>query len=186
MALVTTRRFTVDEYYKMAEAGILGEDDRVELIEGEIVQMPAIGSPHASCVTRLDRQFFSRAGESVIVRVQNPVHLSEHSEPEPDLAIVKAREDFYARGHPEPGDVLLLVEVSDTTYDYDHSIKGPLYARAGIPEFWIVNLEAARVEVMLDPAPDGYQTIRQYGPGERIAPQHLPQAQIEVRDILPS
>ncbi|GIW50689.1 MAG: hypothetical protein KatS3mg081_0044 [Gemmatimonadales bacterium] len=149
------RRFTVAEYHKMAEAGILGEDDRVELLEGELVAMAPIGSRHATCVRRLNYLLSRGVGERAIVDVQNPIRLSEYSEPQPDLALLKPRPDFYAAAHPGPEDVLLVVEVAETSADYDREVKIPLYARAGIPEVWLVDLAGAQIETFRQPAQGG-------------------------------
>ena len=182
--LPVTRRFTVDEYYRMADAGILTEDDRVELIEGEIVELPPIGSRHAACVDRLNRLFVTQVGDRAIVRVQNPIRLSERSEPEPDLALVRARPGFYAEAHPGPGDLLLIVEVAETSFDYDRSVKSRLYARAGIPELWIVELQRDRVEVFSEPRADGYHTTRVYRRGNRLAVTALASLNVPVEAIL--
>lgn len=120
---VLRRRFTVDEYYRLAEAGILHEDDRVELIEGEVVEMAPIGSKHASQVDRLAQHFFALLGERSTVRVQSPVHLDEHSEPQPDVTLLRPRPDFYASAHPGPQDIMLVVEVAETSAEYDHRQK---------------------------------------------------------------
>jgi Uma2 family endonuclease len=141
-ATVTTRRFSVDEYHRMAEAGVLQPTERVELIEGKIVQMAAIGSRHAECVDRLNRILVQGIEDRGTVRVQNPVRLSDHSEPEPDIALVRPRPEGYADRHPGPDDALLIVEVADTTLTLDREVKMPLYARAGIPECWTVDLVA--------------------------------------------
>src|SRR5207247_3212709 len=140
------RRFTVDEYYRMAETGILAEDDRVELLDGEIVEMSPIGPRHAATVTRLDHLFNRLVGDRAIVRAQNPVRLDGYSEPEPDIALVTPRADFYRAEHPTPRDILLIVEVADTSLRYDRHTKLPGYARAGVPEAWLVDLTADRVE----------------------------------------
>ncbi len=166
--LPANRRFNVHEYHQMAAGGILTEDDPVELIEGEIVEMPPMGSIHAACVSRLDRLLGRAVGEDTIVRVQLPVRLDEHSEPEPDLALVRPRPDFYAAAHPRPGDVLLAIEVADTTLRFDRSVKAPLYARAEIPEYWLVDLIGERVEVYRGPAAGTYQTVRAFRRGERL------------------
>jgi Uma2 family endonuclease len=125
---VPKRRFTVDEYYRMAEAGILRPDERVELIEGEIIEMAAIGSRHAAFVKRLNRMLVRGVGARGVVSVQDPVRLSELSEPEPDLAVLEYRADCYAAAHPTPADTLLIVEVADTTLGWDRGRKAPLYA----------------------------------------------------------
>ena len=138
------RRFTVYEYHRMGEAGILHEDDRVELIEGELVEMTAIGTRHFACVNRLNRLLVGALGDEAIVSVQNPVRLNEYNEPQPDLAVIRPRD--YRLSLPGPGDVLLLVEVSDTTLAYDRSVKLPLYARAGIGVVWIVYLPGWTIE----------------------------------------
>lgn len=133
-------RFTVDDYNRMAETGILKEDARVELIEGEIKMMSPIGSRHASTVDRSDRALKRLLGDSYIVRVQGPILLDDYSEPQLDLAVLHFRDDFYAGGHPTPADVLLVIEVADSTLQEDRKVKMPLYARAGIPEAWLVDL----------------------------------------------
>ena len=181
---ITKRRFSVKEYYLMAEAGILSPRDRVELIDGEIVQMAAIGSYHAACVDTLTRLFIETLGRRVIVRVQNPVRLSEYSEPEPDVALLRPRADFYRDAHPRAGDVMLIVEVSHSTVEYDRDVKTPLYAEAGIPELWLVNLDEDFIDGLSDPDGAGYRTARRYVRGERIAPALLPDAALEVSEIL--
>ena len=132
-AQIERRYFTVSEYDRMIEAGILTKDDRVELIEGEIIKMAPINSRHAACVNRLNRLLNRKAGKVAIVSVQNPIHLGEYSEPEPDLALLRPRDDFYAQSHPKPKDMLLAVEVADSSAAKDRNLKVPLFARAGIP-----------------------------------------------------
>jgi Uma2 family endonuclease len=185
MAVVLKRRrFTVDEYYRMAEAGILTEDDRVELIEGEIVEMSPIGSHHASQVKRLNALFTARLGPRAIVSVQDPVRLSRHSEPQPDLALLKPREDFYRRSHPDPGDVLVLIEVMDTTIEMDRRVKLPLYARSGIAETWLVDVNADRIEVYRSPSVDGYRDVRIFRRGESVGLEVFPDITFTVDDLL--
>ena len=133
-AQLEPRRFNVAEYYQMAKAGVLKPDDRVELIEGEIIKMSSIGSPHAACVARLARFFHNMSAEKFIVWVHNPVRFSDFSEPVPDVALLKPRKDFYAARHPIPKDVLLIIEVADSTLLTDRNIKLPLYAGAGLRE----------------------------------------------------
>lgn len=185
MAVQFVRRlFTVSEYHRMLEAGILGEDDRVELLEGEIVQMSPIGNRHAACVRRLNSLFVKRLGEQVIVDVQNPIHLSQHSEPQPDLALLRFRSDFYASAHPGPEDVLLVVEVTETSGTYDREVKVPLYARSNIPEVWVVDLAEEWIDVYREPSPEGYRLVRRLGRGERLSPQALADLELEVGEVL--
>lgn len=141
MALPLTRhRFTVAEFHQMADAGIFTEDHRVELLDGEIVDMSPIGHRHAACVDRLNRLFVIRVGDAAQVRIQNPIVLDDYSEPEPDVALIRPRPDFYESAHPTPGEVFLVVEVADATYETDRRIKIPLYAQSGIREVWLVDL----------------------------------------------
>ena len=138
---VVPRRFSVDEYHLMARAGILHKDDRVELLEGEIGEMAPSGSRRAACVDRLTRVLSEGLGRSAIVRVQGPIRLGEHSEPQPDITLLKPQDDFYADATPGPEAVLLLIEVSETTQEYDRQVKLPLYAKWGVPEVWLVDLQ---------------------------------------------
>ncbi|GIX47759.1 MAG: hypothetical protein KatS3mg131_1970 [Candidatus Tectimicrobiota bacterium] len=156
----------------------------MELIEGEIVEMAPVGSRHAGQVNRLNRLLSRLVGERAIVSVQNPVRLGEHSEPQPDLALLKPREDFYAAAHPGPEDVLLVVEVAETSADYDREIKVPLYARFGIPEVWLVDLAAAQVEVYRQPAPQGYQAVQTLRRGDTLVPLLLPELSLAVEAVL--
>ena len=178
------RLFTVTEYHLMAEAGMLGEDDRVELIEGEIVAMNPIGSRHAAAVNRLNRLLSQAVGERAIVSVQNPVQLGERSEPQPDLVLLKPRPDFYAGAHPGPDDLLLLVEVADASADYDRQVKLPLYARAGVPEGWLVDLDGRAVEVYRRPSAHGYDTTERVARGQSLPVPGLPDARLAVDLIL--
>ncbi len=177
-------RFSVEEYQRMGQVGIFSEDDRVELIEGEIVEMTPIGSRHAACVKRLNSLFTSRLGERAIVSVQDPLSIGARSEPQPDLMLLKPRPDFYAHAHPEPKDVLLIVEVADTSLEYDRKVKIPLYARALIPEVWLVDLNTSSVEVHRDPSPQGFQRIYQVRRGESLAPQAFLDLVLAVANIL--
>ena len=181
---VLRRRFSVDEYYKMAHAGILNEDDRVELIEGEIVEMPPIGSYHAGDVDWLAQMFIRRLAGRAIVRGQNPIHLSVYSEPQPDITLLRPRADFYTTSHPTPEDILLVIEVADTSVAYDREIKAPLYSRAGIREYWVVSLVEQSIEVYRGPSPEGYRQVRVARRGERLAPEALPDLELSVDEIL--
>lgn len=171
---MTRRTFDAHEYHKMAEAGILTEDDRTELIGGEIVRMSPIGSRHAACVNRLSKLLERTVGESLIVSVQNPVRLSDLSEPQPDLALLRFREDFYSEGHPTPEDALLVIEVSETSAAYDREVKLPLYASVGVREVWIVDLDTRAVEVHSGPERSGYSTKTTARPGEEVVSPTVP------------
>jgi Uma2 family endonuclease len=181
---ILKRLFTVEEYHQMIKAGILAEDDRVELIEGEVMQMSPIGSRHAACVNRLSQLLFRYLDEQALVSVQNPIHLGTYSQPQPDLALLQPRTDFYAIAHPEPEDVLLVVEVAETSFEYDQQFKIPLYARNGIAEVWLVHLAAQLIEVYRQPAPAGYGQIQQLRRGESLSPQAFPQLALAVDEIL--
>ena len=180
---VLRKRFTIEDYHRMGQAGILSEDDRVELIDGEIVVMTPIGSPHAGKVNRLNRMFVRQLGERAIVTVQNPVVLPPDSEPQPDLAILRPRPDFYEGTHPRPEDVILLIEVSDTSIDYDRTVEVPLYARAGIREVWIVDLAAECVEVYQQPGPEGYRSVQRFTRGQPLPLQAFPDLHLSVDQI---
>ena len=164
------RRFTVDEYYAMACAGILTEDDRIELIDGFIIAMSLVGDPHVDCINNLTRLFVLRTDPKAIVSVQNPVRLNDYSEPEPDVVLIRPGR----AGKPGAEDVLLLVEVSDTTLDFDREIKRPRYAAAGIPEVWIVDLQGERVEVYREPGPEGYAEEASFERREELTVEALP------------
>jgi Uma2 family endonuclease len=166
--VITRRPFSVEEYYRMAEAGVLAEDERVELIEGEIIAMSPIGNRHMVCVNRLNWMFSGLVGGAAIVSVQNPIRLDHYSAPQPDIALLKFRDDFYSQLPPAPSDLLLVVEVSDTTLDYDRRIKIPLYATAGIPEAWVVDLHNGNIEVYTLPVGNMYSRIRIVQRGEQF------------------
>jgi len=183
-APVVRHLFTVDEYHRMGEAGIFGEDDRVELIEGEIIEMSPIGSPHAARVKRLTQLLVRRLGRRAIVQVQDPVVLSQLSEPQPDLAVVKARADFYAARHPQPPDVLLIVEVADSSRVFDRNVKAPLYARAGVPELWVVDVIDAVVDVYRKPWRGRYREATRFRRGQRMTIAAFPRFSFRVTDVL--
>ena len=185
MALPLTRyRFTRRDYHRMAEAGILDEDARVELIDGEILDMSPIGRKHAACVGRLTHLFGRGLADAAIVWVQNPIQLGEHAEPQPDLALLQPRADFYAAGLPTSAAVLLVVEVADTSADYDRRVKAPLYARSGIPELWLVDLDQDHVTVYGDPTASGYAAARVRRRGEAVGPAAFPDLVLSVDEIL--
>lgn len=167
----------------MLQAGILREDERLELIEGELVQMTPIGPQHARCVNRLAR-FFNKQLDQVIVSVQNPVHISEYSEPQPDLMLLRPHVNDYGQVHPTPEDVLLVIEVADATVGLDRDVKLSLYARAGIAEAWLVSLQDRWIEVYTEPSPAGYLTMRKVLPGSALSPQAFPAISLAVSDII--
>ena len=178
------RRFTVGDYDRMIDAGILAEDDRVELLEGDIVEMAPIGSRHAACVNRLTQAFSRQAGGRFIVAVQNPVRLGEFSEPQPDLAILRARADFYSESHPGPEDILLLVEVSDASAEYDREVKVPAYGTASIPEVWLVDLASGAVEVYREPVTGGYGSVHVAAAEGQVSPRALPDLTLQVSAVV--
>jgi Uma2 family endonuclease len=178
------RRFTVDDYYRMAEAGILTETDRVELIEGEIVEMSPIGDRHAMSVNRATMIFARGLGDRVVVSVQNAAHMDRYNEPQPDVVLIRPREDFYGTGHPNPEDVVLLIEVSDTTLRFDRNVKLPVYARNGIREVWIVDLKNDVIHVHREPKGRIYSLIETKKRTESISPQVFPDFAIKVDDLL--
>ncbi len=178
------RLFTVSEYYAMVRAGVLHENDRVELIRGQIIPMSPIGSRHATCVDDMAELFITRVRPHATVRIQNPIRLSAHSESEPDLALLE-RKRIYASRHPRPDEVLLVIEVADTTLDYDQQVKALLYAEEGIQEYWIVNLEEEGLEVYRQPGPDGYAETTTLQRGEEVEILALPAAgMFSVEEIL--
>jgi Uma2 family endonuclease len=176
-------RFTIRDYHRMGEAGILHEDSRVELVEGELVTMSPIGSVHVAAVNRLVRLFDRAVGEGAIVSVQNPVVLDDYSEPEPDIALLRPREDFYQSALPGPDDILLLIEVADTSLRYDREVKIPLYARHGIPETWLVDLENERLIIFSSPSEQGYQGERVQDNLTSVSPQRLPAIALDLTGL---
>lgn len=183
-AAVAQRRFTVDEFHRMGPAGILGPQDRVELLEGQVVQMAAIGSRHAAAVGRLTT-ILAPLTRDLIVWIQNPVRLDRHTELAPDVAILCPRDDFYADAPPGAADVLLLLEVAESSLKYDLEVKVPVYGRAGISEVWVIDQSARRVHVFRDPSPEsGFAKALVRSPGDHIEPAGIPDLSIAVDDIL--
>jgi len=181
---VKRHTFTAEEYRAMAEAGVLGEDDRVELLGGEIVDMAPIGSRHLACVVILTHLLVEASGGRWFVSAQNPVRLSERDEPQPDLSLLGRRPRPDSSAPPGPEDVLLVVEISDTTLAYDKNVKLPLYSRAGIPEAWIVDLSGRKVEIHSDPGPGGYRVSRSCGPGEEVVSAAVEGVSVPVDEVL--
>lgn len=179
------RLISVKEYYKMAEVGILSEDDRVELILGKIIQISPIGSKHAASVDKALALLhkLNAQNQNVIIRGQNPVRLSDFSEPEPDIALLKPSLDYYASHHPMAKDVLLIIEVSDTTLDYDREVKLPIYATSNIPEYWIMNLGKREIEAYSILRDGQYQSRKLFLPGDEI-PLNALNTKIAVDQIM--
>ena len=177
---------TVEEYLRMGEGNVFAPDARLELIEGEIIEMAPIGSPHAGTVAILGRLLVRAVGDTAVVWVQNPVRIGERSMPQQDVVLLKPRADMYTRSHPTPADVLLLIEVSDATLRFDVATKVPLYAQAGIVETWVVDIESARVQVFRDPGADGYRTSFTVSGSERMSSSAMPQVEIAASELFPA
>lgn len=168
----------------MAQAGILAEDDRLELIDGDLIDMTPIGSRHAGAVKRLASLLGGAVRGTAIVSVQDPIQLDRYSQPQPDLALLRPRADFYAQSHPQPADVLLVVEVAEASLDYDRDVKVPLYARHGVPEVWLLDVAGRCMTVYRAPGPDGYGQQRRITRAEPISPALLPAAVVDLTDLL--
>lgn len=172
-SLARVYRLSVAEYHRMGEVGILGPELRTELIDGEIIEMPPIGLPHAGTVKLLANRLKELVGTDAIVAVQDPVWLDDHSEPLPDIALLRPRADWYRNGHPGPDDILLLIEVADSSLTYDREVKLPRYARAGIPEVWLVDLGGRQLTIHRRPAGHCY--------GEVAAPEALTAIPVQLK-----
>ncbi|MBS3026306.1 MAG: Uma2 family endonuclease [Dolichospermum sp. DET50] len=181
-----TFRLNVSQYHQMSEAGIFSENDKVELINGEIIEMSPIGRRHTACVNRLNSVFSQLLGNKVIIAVQNPIILNNLSEPEPDIALLKHRADFYESGHPQPQDIFLLIEVADSSLEYDRDVKIPLYATSGISEVWLVDIYEQVIIVYRYPSENGYSDIQTFSRGEKLSIQAFPEINLVVNDILGS
>ncbi len=179
------RRFSVYEYHRMGETGILAEDERIELLAGDIVVREPIGTQHAGTVNRLTYLWTSRLGRRAVVQVQNPIELArEDSEPQPDLTLLHPRDDFYTTAHPTADDVLLAIEVADTSLRLDRRVKIPLYARAGIREMWLVDLTTERIEVYREPSAEGYRDVQILARGQSVTPIAFADLTVTVEDLL--
>ena len=180
---IPRRRLSVDEYHRLGAAGVLHEDERIELIEGEMIEMAPIGSRHLAKVNRLSRMLGREVGDEATVSTQNPLSLPPEDEPVPDIALLKVRADDYEAAIPTAQDVLLVIEVADTTLPYDRDVKIPLYARCGILEVWLVNVQSQALSIYLDPGPKGYRTLLTPGIDEIISPSLLPQAKVKLAQL---
>jgi Uma2 family endonuclease len=185
MSALLARRYLleVDRYEQMVEAGIFTPDDKIELIEGELVNKMPIGRKHAARVKRIARFFTLRFSERMLVGVQDPVRLA-YSEPEPDIALLRLRDDFYESGHPTPADILLIIEVADSTVRSDRQAKIPIYARNNIAEVWLLDADKNRLEIYANPVNGEYQSVRLVAPNADIALQLLPEVTLNAADLL--
>lgn len=181
-----THRFDVTEYHALGAAGILAADERVELIQGELVDMSPIGSRHVGAVNRLNQILSQMFAGRAVVSVQNPILLGDFSEPQPDLALLRLRDDFYAEALPTSADVLLVVEVADSSLEYDRAVKIPLYGQAGIPEAWLFDLVQPGIDVHRGPAPSGYGEVRRARSGEALSPLAFSGLELAVSTLLGS
>ncbi|MFL6236311.1 MAG: Uma2 family endonuclease [Thermoanaerobaculia bacterium] len=186
MAVPIQKRFvTIDEYHRMAEEGVFPPDARLELIRGEIVEMSPIGPRHSGSVRRFNRNFSARLSPYAIVDVQNPVEMrDQESEPQPDITLLRLQDDLYSNATPTPGDTLLVVEVADSSLSFDRRVKMHLYAEAGIPESWLVDLNSGTLHVYRRPSPEGYKDVRSYRRGESVAPEAFPDVVFTLDEIL--
>ncbi|MCI0391752.1 MAG: Uma2 family endonuclease [Acidobacteria bacterium] len=178
-------RFTVKDYYRMLEAGILTEDDRVELIRGEIRTMSPKGPKHSSGNTRANRYFTRLLGDHAIIRIQEPIHIDDYSEPEPDVVLAAPAEDFYDYHHPTPEDVLMVLEVADSSLLFDREEKSLLYAQAGVRQYCLLNLRDRELEDYRNPGPSGYRSKQTYTAEQSFNLDALPDVFIEVNALLP-
>lgn len=181
---ICRHRFTADDYQQMGRAGILAEDDRVELINGEVVTMSPIGTRHVAAVNRTTRALVMVVREKAIVQPQGSARLDIYNEPQPDFALLEPRADFYRSKHPGPSDILLLVEIADSSLSYDKEVKGRIYAEMNIREYWLADLKRDVVLCYSEPRDNSYQSVREYRSGDLIAAQALPDCPIPVDDLL--
>ncbi|MGH2415271.1 MAG: Uma2 family endonuclease [Microcystaceae cyanobacterium] len=190
MAEIQAKRFTLDEYHRLTEIGFFQEEERLELIAGEIIQMAAKGTAHETCLRRLWKQLFPLVGQRATLQSQSPIIIPPNSEPEPDFAIVKNRADDYFSSHPTPVDVLLLIEVADSSLDYDQNVKLPLYAQAGITDYWIFNLLDNWLEIYSEPhrinqGKAGYSLKRIILPNQQIVLPCFPDSSLDLSKTFP-
>lgn len=182
--LLPTRKISIETYHKMVEIGVFNEDERIELIRGEIIEMSPVGIKHATCVKKLNQLFAQKLGIKIILGVQDPIKLNDNSEPQPDLVLLKPKSDFYATGHPKPEDILLLIEVSDRSIEYDRQIKIPLYAENKIQEVWLININESLIQVYQNPQGKLYKNITNYQINDTINLTCFPDCQIKVNKVL--
>lgn len=181
---ILRKKFTVGQYHQMIESGILTDRDRVELLNGEILEMSPVGRRHAACADRLTELLIVQLVGKAIVRTQNPIRLSDDSEPQPDIAVLRRRDDFYAAGHPQADDIFLVIEVADTTIEFDREIKIPTYAQENIPVVWLVDLNAEVVEVFQEPTSQGYRNRQRFQSDQMLTIPNFSETQLGVDQIL--
>ena len=177
------RRITADDYQRMGQVGILPEGGRMELIDGDIIEMTPIGPRHSACVGSATRALVRAAGDTAIVLPRGSVRLDPYSEPQPDLVLLRPKADFYASRHAGPEDILLVIEIANSSIGYDRGMKARLYAKSGIPEYWLADLNENVVSRYFSPEGGAFQNVEQYRRGDSIAPQLLPACVIAV-DVL--
>jgi Uma2 family endonuclease len=182
---IAKKLFTVYDYYKMADAGILREGDRVELIRGEVIQMSPINPPHNGTIHRANQYLVRVLGDRAIVGVQGAVRLDDYDEPQPDIYLLRPRDDFYTARHAGPDDILLIIEVADSSIEYDKTVKLALYAERGVPEYWISDLQSDCIIVYSDAEGSTYRTVRLVHRGEQLTPRLLPDCTIPAEALLP-
>ncbi|MEG5171728.1 Uma2 family endonuclease [Microcoleus sp. B3-D7] len=190
MSIATAKRFTIAEYHRLTELGFFGEDDRVELINGELLKMAAKGTAHETCRRRLLRELSAIVAERATLQCQSPIVLPTNSEPEPDFSLVQNRPDDYLSSHPCPGDILLLIEVADSSLSYDKQVKLPLYAEAGICNYWIFNLSQTCLECYSEPyqnAPGqfGYRRTLIFLPNESVNLPYFHDLALDLSRVFP-
>jgi Uma2 family endonuclease len=184
--LVRVRRLSVQDYHHMAKSGILQPGERIELLDGVIIQMAAKGTAHSSSVSRIEKLLSDCLNDRALLRFQDPVRLDDYSEPEPDVAVVHPDPSFYEDHHPTPAEVYLLIEVSDTTLKFDRETKAPVYARSGIEEYWVLDVQERRLHVYREPSANGYQSETILAEELTVSPLAFPECVIRVKDMLRS
>lgn len=182
---INKRLFNVDEYQRMAEAGILSNKDRVELIRGEILAMSPIGPPHNGAVLRATNALVPIVGHRAIVGIQGAIRLDDYDEPQPDVYLLRPRDDFYTTGHAGPPDIFLIIEIADSSLDFDRTVKAALYAETAVTEYWIADIVNDCVWVHLRPEGNSYQVVRRHARGETVVPSLLPDCPIPLAVLLP-
>lgn len=184
--VITRHKFSTKDYHQMIEIGILGEDDHVELIDGEIVKMAAIGSHHAGCTNKSNAFFSHQLTGRALISVQNPIALEDGTEPEPHIALLKLADHFYTKQHPIPADIFFILEIADTSFLYDKEVKLLKYAQAGIPESWLLDLTHEEILACRIPSQEGYKDIHTIKRGQSLSLLAFPEIKASVDDLFAS